>query len=259
MARDRTETFGPFEVHKVFHRYMFRIHVQQIETVSVFFTAPASRGGRRPRMHDQDLAPRAFIHLGGVVDESPVQVPAQDQVHPRVLENRQHPLAARKGRLIEPVPRDRQVVVEDSHLEVARGRRFEGDLRKSQLALPHRTVHDRRARCRRVQRHRGHPRYPDHRIETVLDEAAIVAKRREETLEHAIEGHVVIARREDLGYVRQRVDEGPSLLILFNLGALREIPGQHDQVGCQVVRRALEDFSDPRVVGPSEMKVRSLQ
>ena len=100
---------------------------------------------------------------------------------------------------------------------------------------------------------------PRHRVQLVPNVLAVVSVWGQQPLRESIERHVVVAGCHDQRHVRELVDVTARILVLPDLGSLREIPGDHDHVRREGPSSLQKRLGRHRKVGLAEVNVRAVE
>ena len=135
---------------------------------------------------------------------------------------------------------------------------LEDACQKSELMIFDAPVDDRAVWIRRVQCHEHRPADSRYSIEFRRNKRAIIPERSEQPLMNPVERDVVVPRCDHDGHILQFTEKRPGLLILSDLGPLREISSQDDDIGRCPSRQIEKSGGDARTMGLAKVYVRSV-
>ena len=135
---------------------------------------------------------------------------------------------------------------------------LEDTCQKTELALVDASVDDSSMRIDRVQGHQNGSADSGYRVEFGGYERPIIPKRSEQSLMQPVERNVVVSGGDHHRYIVELFEVGPGLLVLSDLGPLRQIPGQDDDIGRNPSRELEKAHSYVRPMGFAEVYVRAV-
>lgn len=248
MSTDRFEGVEVFEVHVMRDVDGCWIDPQDIQGIAFAFASTSTPRCTRAALHNDDPlmpAPQVGEEVQRVADISTMQMPAQNQIDIHRHKPLHRPPCMGHGLIVFPVGCRCEVMM--GHDDPAGWERRVGESVRTefQLLVIDPAIGDSSSGCGRIQPNDDRSLQSMDLVQLFADVPAVKTMGFHQSLANPVQGHIMIARYQHVGYRRQSIEELACLHKLFFASTLRKITAGNHDVRSELVCQSLNRLSDP--------------